>query len=88
METVFCASVHTTNRDGTGNDFCGATAEDYQTYPKCLRPEPETTAETCARAMREIGVEPLWDYPEYNHLEGTYLGQRVLCIPAPSGLVR
>ena len=39
----------------------------------------ETSAETCARAMREIGAN------RKHRIEG---GQRVLCIPSPSGLIR
>ena len=39
----------------------------------------EPTAQTCARAMREIGAN------RKHRIEG---GQRVLCIPAPSGLMR
>ena len=52
----FCTSVHTNRRDGIGSDHCGATSEDYEKYPLCLKAERETTAETCARAMKDIGA--------------------------------
>ena len=64
----------------------------------------ETTAETCARAMNEVGVEKLsawkdqsqdplgWPrvgyIPGYAAKEMSFHGWRVLCIPAPSGLQR
>ena len=70
----------------------------------------ETTAETCERAMREIGAEHVTDYTKNDprgarllsgqssddlseHIDsaksGWFVeGQRVLCIPAPSGLKR
>lgn len=48
----------------------------------------ESTAETCERAMREIGATKTFDgwrvreFPEQWGIDG----QPVLCIPAPSGL--
>ena len=71
---------------------------------QCERPAVEPAAETCERAMREIGAKEGAD-PNY-YLGGDQSpgpedgtgwlpngkwfvdGQRVLCIPAPSGLAR
>ena len=48
----------------------------------------ETTAETCARAMREVGVGDT-DMWTTQVVMGGFIGKiRVLCIPAPTGLVR
>ncbi len=65
--------------------------QDIQNYAAyCVR--RETIAETCARAMREIGAterSPDSGRPWEPNLDGFILGdQRVLCIPAPTGLRR
>ena len=51
-----------------------------------LKPGFETTAETCARAMREIGASN--ETTMLGHKPWYVEGQRVLCIPAPTGLIR
>lgn len=61
----------------------------------------EETTETCARALREIGAEQgQWIYPDNITTRGAPLfvsgsgpgwfleRNRVLCIPAPSGIVK
>ena len=80
----------------------------YYNMENCL--DRETTAETCARAMREIGAQHVTDYTKNDpggarllagqssddlgeHIDpaksGWFLGgQPVLCLPAPTGLVR
>lgn len=48
----------------------------------------ETTAETCARAMREIGatLDTVFTMSDMQYPSGHLHEQPVLCIPAPSGL--
>ena len=48
----------------------------------CARHPGETTAETCIRAMKEIGVRPIIG------MNGVLGSRAVHCIPAPSGLIR
>ena len=47
----------------------------------------ETTAETCARAMREVGAEKTWN-SWFITVPDSPRSIRVLCIPAPSGLAK
>ena len=70
------------------NAACGE-AEGRDAWRKCLskyRRTYETTAETCARAMKEIGAE----YIKFPDAPGTWVvgKNEVLCIPAPTGLRR
>ncbi len=66
--------------------------------PTCMGPPGilETTAETCARAMKEIGASPsvttedgphAWEIRKINR-KGKPFMVSVLCIPAPTGLRR
>ena len=52
----------------------------------------ETTAETCARAMREVGARPYEGMKGAGWIPQTFAdgsdGIQVRCIPAPSGLVK
>ena len=81
---------------------CIVMTEDQVVDPKC-RPVFEPTGETCARAMREIGaflappslppgfrMEDEKDEKAVRPGDKWRLigGEKVLCIPAPSGLVR
>ncbi|KKK96185.1 hypothetical protein LCGC14_2665260 [marine sediment metagenome] len=73
-----------------GKEFC-------QEGFDCLPPEYEPTAETCARALRDIGAtedrilisrdgEKNWVHNGQGRIIGSRRDTPVLCIPAPSGL--
>ena len=57
-------------------DYCKQRPPPSLILGRCSGSEVESIAETCERAMKEIGAAQL------------VAGQPVLCIPAPSGLKR
>lgn len=103
-ECYFAPFVGVYSFDGAGN-LRSARMADYAddlNFPRCIETKKETTAETCERALEEIGAVPLsdWDedayggWPRISYFPGIatgdvrWSGSPIRCIPAPSGLVK